>query len=156
MDPQKALYFRNEFREARAVALEDAEGYQQILFVLERFGAYMFGGGCCEGHEHKRANGLDDYKKCISPLVNNYHPFKGKPPDDYHLAFNSLYERVRQARNDAFHQGAEARNLTSHSVQLCLMLEDTLMAIMGGEIKSYMVRNPVCASEWHLLVLFAR
>ena len=37
MDPQVALYFRNEFRDARDVALKDAEGYQQILFVLERF-----------------------------------------------------------------------------------------------------------------------
>ncbi len=36
MDSEVALYFRNEFREARGVVLKDAEGYQQILFVLER------------------------------------------------------------------------------------------------------------------------
>ena len=51
MDPQVALYFRNEFREARAAALKDAEGYQQILFVLERLGSYLFERGCCEKHE---------------------------------------------------------------------------------------------------------
>ena len=64
MDSEVALYFRDEFREARAAALEDAEGYQQILFVLERFGSYMFGGGCYEEHEHsEESRGLDD----ISP-----------------------------------------------------------------------------------------
>ena len=42
MDRKVALHFRDEFREARAAALKDAEGYQQILFVLERLGAYLF------------------------------------------------------------------------------------------------------------------
>ena len=138
MDSEKALYFRNEFRKARAVALKDAEGYQEILFVLERLGAYLYG----------KVADLGKYKGCIAKLVNEHHPFQGKPPEDYHTAFGSLYDIVREARNDALHQGAEARNLTTHSVQLSLMLEDTFMAIMGGEIKNYMVRNPVCASEW--------
>lgn len=31
---KEALFFRNEFREARAAALKDAEGYQQILCRL--------------------------------------------------------------------------------------------------------------------------
>ena len=144
MDREVALYFRNEFREARGVALKDAEGYQQILFVLERFGAYLLGG---------RANGLSDYKNCILALVKKYHPFQGEPPDDYHTASESLYEMVRLGRNDALHQGAVARNLTSHSVQLSLMLEDALMSASKSEqikdyIKDYMIRRPVCAESW--------
>ena len=149
MDREVALYFRNEFREARTVALKDAEGYQQILFVLERLGAYLLGGGCYEDHEHKRTNGLDAYKNCILALVKKYHPFQGKPPDDYHTASESLYEMVRLGRNDALHQGAVARNLTSHSVQLSLMLEDALMSASKSEqIKDYMIRRPVCAEAW--------
>ena len=149
MDSKVALYFRNEFRDARATALKDAEGYQQILFVLERLGAYLLGGGCCEEHKHKRANGLNAYKKCILALVEKYHPFQGKPPDDYHTASETLYEMVRLGRNDALHQGAVARNLTSHSVQLSLMLEDALMSASESEqIKDYMIRRPVCAEAW--------
>ena len=155
MEPQKkllsceeALHFRNEFREARAAALKDAEGYQQILFVLERLGAYMFEKRRCEGHKHKKANGLKDYKNCIRTLVNKHHPFRGNPPDDYHIAFDSLYNMVREGRNDALHQGAVARNMTLRSVELSLMLEDTLTAILGGEIKKLMVRNPVRAYAW--------
>ena len=140
MDREVALYFRNEFREARGVALKDAEGYQQILFALERLGAYLLGG---------RANGLSDYKNRILALVEKYHPFQGKPPDDYHTASESLYEMVRLGRNDALHQGAVARNLTSHSVQLSLMLEDALMnASKSEQIKDYMIRRPVCAESW--------
>ena len=149
MDREVALYFRNEFREARTAALKDAEGYQQILFVLERLGAYLLGGGCCEDHEHKRANGLSAYKTCILALVKKYHPFQGKPPDDYHTASESLYKMVRLGRNDALHQGAVARNLTSHSVQLSLMLEDALMSASKSErIKDYMTPNPVRAYAW--------
>ena len=40
MKKEAAIYFRDEFKKARDSALKDAEGYQQILFVLERMGAY--------------------------------------------------------------------------------------------------------------------
>lgn len=36
MDPEVALHFRDELREARAVALKDAEAFEQIVLVLER------------------------------------------------------------------------------------------------------------------------
>ena len=91
---------------------------------------------------------LGAYKKCIRTLVNKHHPFRGNPPGDYHIAFDSLYDMVREGRNDAMHQGAVARNMTLRSVELSLMLEDTLTAILGGEIKKLMVRNPVRAYAW--------
>ena len=166
MDSQKklfsckeALFFRNEFREARATALKDAEGYQQILFVLERLGAYLleqeYTGKLClkkKRPEKKRlekrvAPTMSQFQCHIITLVKRYHCFQGEPPD--HIAFDSLYDMVRQARNDALHQGAVARNLTSHSVQLSLMLEDALMsASESKKIEDYMVRNPVCAYTW--------
>ena len=146
MDSKKALYFRDEFREARAAALKDAEGYQQILFVLERFGAYML----------EKIADLGAYKKCIRTLANKHHPFRGNPPGDYHIAFDSLYDMVREGRNDAMHQGAVARNMTLRSVELSLMLEDTLTAILGGEIKKLMVRNPVRAYAWQPVLVVKR
>ncbi len=158
MDSKVALYFRNEFRDARATALKDAEGYQQILFVLERFGSYLFERGGCEKHEHSEdSKGLGVYKKCIIDLVKKHHPLekhREKKPKwtslyrDSHTAFGSLYEMVMHGRNDALHQGAFVRILTLHLVEVALFLEDTLMAITGGRIKDYMVRNPVCAYAW--------
>lgn len=158
IDREVALHFRDEFREARAAALKDAEGYQQILFVLERFGAYMFEGGCCREHEHsKKPQGLDDYKECIIDLVKEHHPLEKSRKNparwselyrDIHAAFGSLYEMVMHGRNEALHQGAFARILTLHLVDVALFLEDTLMAIMGSKIKDYMVRNPVYAYAW--------
>ena len=166
MDPQVVLYFRNEFREARATALKDAEGYQQILFVLERLGEYVFEGGCCEepelqeekgceGNEDKETKGLDAYKECLIALVKKYHPLEKHRRKRWtrlyrnsHTAFGSLYEMVMHGRNDALHQGAFARILTLHLVEVALFLEDTLMAITGRSIKDYMVRNPVRAHAW--------
>ena len=145
MDPQEvALYFRNEFREARTAALKDAEGYQQILFVLERLGAYML----------QRVADLGKYKKDIKKLVYDHHPLEKDREEwsdyrDSHTAFDNLYDAVKNGRNDAFHQGAVARNLTSHSVRLSLMLEDALMsASESKKIRDYMVRNPVYAYAW--------
>lgn len=156
IDPEAVLYFRNEFREARTAALKDAEGYQQILFVLERFGAYLLeleytGRFWLKIKRPKRRVDpvLAKFQRHVITLVERYHPSQGKLPDDYHTAFDSLYDMVRRSRNDALHQGAVARNLTSHSVQLSLMLEDALMsASKSKKIGDYMVRNPVCASEW--------
>ena len=44
-----------------------------------------------------------------------------------HLPFYRLYELVMQARNDALHQGAYARHLTSHAIDLSIVIEDALM-----------------------------
>ena len=55
---------------------------------------------------------------------------------------------VMHGRNDALHQGAFARTLTLHLVEVALFLEDTLMAITDRNITDYMVRNPVYAYAW--------
>ena len=137
-----ALYFRNEFRGARAAALKDAEGYQRVLFAVERLGAYLT----------EKQLTLGGYKDHIVKLVACHHPLGKELPDsckDYHIEFSKLYQMVMTERNDALHQGAFARILTSHLVQLSTMLEDTLtMTIMADEIKNYMTRNPVCAHPW--------
>ena len=145
MNRECALSFRDQFRDARYYALEDAEGYQKILFVLERLGSYL----------SESQGTLGKYEPFIRQLVECHHPNGGRPPEGYShyfMDFDTLYYMVREGRNDALHQGAVARILTSHSVQLSIILEDTLSNGTKSEkdrkIKDYMVRNPVCAYLW--------
>ena len=82
MDPQVALYFRNEFREARAAALKDAEGYQQILFVLERLGAYLLeqeytGKLCLKRKRPEKRVGLHNVE--VSMSYNHPRAFHVRP-----------------------------------------------------------------------------
>jgi hypothetical protein len=116
MEGEIARYFRDQFRQARARALQDAEGFQDTIFVLERFGVYLTG----------RTLDLGKYKKGIehqaikSPLADDI-------PDQHatwHSKFATIYETVRNARNDALHQGAFA----SPSDQQC----HTVSACIGG------------------------
>jgi CBS domain-containing protein len=58
---------------------------------------------------------------------------------------------VREARNDALHQGAFARHLTSHAIEIALVLEDALRSSERPLVSDYMVRNPVCAELWQPL-----
>ena len=140
LDRCVALHFRDEFRQARLDALKNAEGYQGVLFVLERLGSYL----------HPKGRSLSHYEKCVASLVKDHHPLDGQLHRDYHIRFCRLYEMVRVGRNDALHQGAVARTLTTHSVELSMMIEDALMNINehGASIRDYMVRNPVCAHPW--------
>ena len=55
MDTEAALFFRDELRQARAVALRDAEAFEEIVFVLERMGSFLKGGGI----------GLKDYEEVL-------------------------------------------------------------------------------------------
>lgn len=66
-----------------------------------------------------------------------------------HVSFSHLYELVREARNDALHQGAFAGRLTRHAIELSLVLEGGLRRSMDKPtVDDYMARNPVCAELW--------
>jgi CBS domain-containing protein len=66
----------------------------------------------------------------------------------FRARFDSLYELVKDARNDAMHQGAYARHITANATTLAIMLEDTLM-IKSKTVADFMVRNVTCAAPWH-------
>jgi len=142
MDSEVAVFFRDQFRQARATALQDAEGFQEIIFVLERFGAYLIG----------QIKDLGKYRDAIerealsSPLADAI-PVRHKI---WHSKFATIYELVRDARNDALHQGAFARHLTNNVIQLALVLEDALMS-NANTVGEFMVREPICASLWQPL-----
>lgn len=146
MPSEADIYFRDAFREARAVAQQDAEGFHEILFALERFGSHLA----------KEILDLGKYKEQIETVAKR-SPLAIEIPDkwqEYHLPFSVLYDMVRASRNDALHQGAFARHLTDHAVQLSLVIEDALME-NGNLVSDYMVRGVACASLWQP-VSFAR
>ncbi|MCB9433341.1 MAG: hypothetical protein H6668_15300 [Ardenticatenaceae bacterium] len=142
MDKKARLYFRDQLREARATAYQDAEASQQIFFVLEHLGIFL----------QKKIEGLHGYKKSIEKVASRSPLFNDFPQElrEWHIPFANLYDLVRDGRNDALHVGAYARHLTSHAVQLSLILEDALM-FESNRVSDFMVRDPVQAFEWQPL-----
>jgi len=141
IDNDIKINFRDQLRVARASALRDSESFQEILFVIERFGSFLT----------KGLEGLGSYEREIEELVNGNSPHLAKMfPDElrvWHTPFNELYVLVRKARNDALHQGAVARNLTKHALKLALILEEALTESLMT-VSDYMVKNPICAFHW--------
>lgn len=131
--------FLDQFRSARARAIADAEGFQEIIFVLERFGTLL----------SKKVGALGTYKNCIQKVAER-SPLAQTVPDlrrEFHTPFRDLYEIVGNARNDALHQGSYARHLTKHAIELCLILEDALSS-NGNLVSDFMVRDVLCAELW--------
>jgi CBS domain-containing protein len=99
-----------------------------------------------------QVDGLSTYKPYIEKVAQK-SPLADEIPKMHrlwHSSFETLYELVRQARNDAMHQGAFVRHATENSVQLSLILEDALMAT-ADKVGDFMIREPVCAMAWHPL-----
>jgi len=152
-----ATYFRDQLRSARANALRDAEGYLDLLYCIERLGSLYWNrkDRAARKGKGKGKGSLGDYKDDLVTLATRSPLARCLPKKfpECHVAFDSLYDSVKTARNDALHQGAVARHLTRHAVELALILEDSLMtqeiAVAAPTIGAFMVRNPVCASLWH-------
>lgn len=142
MDQEVALHFRDQLRAARAAALRDAEGFQEIVFVLERIGAFL---------SNDRGS-LGKYLPKIKEQAARSPMAEEVPKELPHLhqQFDVKYEIVREARNAALHEGALARHLTANAVELSLVLEEGIMSELH-QVSDFMVRNPVCAFMWQPL-----
>ena len=139
MDGSEATFFRDQLRQARAAALRDSEGYQEILFTMERIGIRLRGELGALGHYKEHLS----RQSAASPLADS---LPSQWPA-WHTRFDDLYDEVVHARNDALHYGAFARLLTSHAVQLALVLEDALMKD-ATKVSQFMVRAPTTAMLW--------
>jgi len=142
MQKEAALNFRDQFRRARALALRDAEAFDEIIFVMERMGMLLTG----------KAGNLQKYKVRIITEARR-SPLATKMPDActwLHIPVIELYDLVQDGRNWAMHQGAFARHMTRHAVKMAIVLED---ALMNGyyKVRDFMVQNPVCAEMWQPL-----
>jgi CBS domain-containing protein len=110
-----------------------------VVFVLERIGVYLTG-EIKNLYEYAESLRLEAVKSPLAEDIPSELPA-------WHAQFSTLYDLVRGARNDALHEGAFARHLTSHAVELSVVLEDALMAEVSCA-RDFMVGNPVCAFPW--------
>lgn len=135
------LDFQQQLKEAREAAFRDAEAFDGIIHVIERMGCLL----------HGSAGDLGKYQTHIGNVAQASELAYYVPEvwGELHTPFPRLYTIVREGRNDALHQGASARHLTSHAVELALMLEDALrMNKEKPKVRDFMVRHPVCAEMW--------
>ena len=128
--------FRDQLRVARAVAFRDAESSSDIINAMEEIGAYLL------GYRHS----LGRCREAILDLAAQ-SPLAEKLPEqfpEFHIPSSVLY--------DYAHQGACARHLTAHAVELSMMLEDSLMNT-DFRARDFMVPDPVVANPWEPLSL---
>jgi hypothetical protein len=141
MDRSAVITFSGQLREARENALRDAEAFDGIIHVVERLGSFL-----C-----KKVGDLGRYKEEIGERASHSALAEDIPGQwrGVHVPFSLLYDLVKDARNDALHQGAFARRLTGHAIELSLLLEDALRrSLERAAVGDYMVRNPTCAELW--------
>lgn len=144
METEKAIYFREQFRQAREAAQRDAENFGPIVFTLERIGAFLRGG---------RGNGMWALKEQLVELAHKSPLTEiGESHRSYHVPFPILFELVRRERNSAMHEGVFARHLTQHAIQMSITLEDALAQyIPMNHVSNFMVRNLISAETWQPL-----
>ena len=144
---QSARAFADQFRSARLTALADGEAFDEIIHVVERLGSYLrkeeLGDNGCHGDLNKYSDKLLEFVTERGLAAENRSQFK-----NLLTPFKTLYNLVREARNDALHQGAFARHLTKHAIELGIILEEVLSTYMDPVIADFMVRNPVCGEPW--------
>jgi len=140
--PLQSRYWRNLLVCARDAAFRDAEGFQSILFTLEKLGQFV---------SHKTGS-LSEYSSALRSIASDSWLADEIPAAyrDLHTPFQKLYDLVREARNEAMHQGAYARHLTDHAIRLSVVLEDALMA-NASKVSDFMVTDPVVALPWQPL-----
>jgi len=141
VDRAAVITFSGQLREARESALRDSEAFEGIIQVVERLGSFL-----C-----RRIGDLGWYKEEIEKNARQSALAEEIPGPwrSLHIPFSLLYDLVKDARNDALHQGAFARRLTSHAIELSLVLEDALRRSLDSPaVGDYMVRNPTYAEFW--------
>jgi len=140
LDDNESRHYRDELRAARYAALADAEGFEAICFALEALGIRLLGE---QGDLGKYEDRIGFYAR-LSPVLSELaktRPSGFKP-------FEDLYQSVRTARNDAMHTGAYARHATEAAMELCIGLEEALMAGVKRTVGSVMVKSPITVEHW--------
>jgi hypothetical protein len=140
---EQRRFFRDQLREARSLALLDAEGFSPIVTALERLGSVLVPGG----------QSLSDYRSRLLAVARRgpVSPFESEDRGTF-TPLDVLFAAVKEGRNDAVHHGAYVRHLVRHCVELALHVEDGLMAD-ATSVLDFMVRDPVCAELWQPVAL---
>ena len=143
LEPAECLHYRDQFRAARYAALADAEAFGEICFALESLGLRLLGQQGTLGAYQERIG----VYALRSPLFNEL----AKTSPSRFKSFGALYGAVRAARNDAMHIGAYARHATEAAIELCIALEEALMADVGRTVGDVMVKTPIGVEHWQLV-----
>ena len=138
LTPDERRYFRDQLREGRAAALLGAEGFHPIVAALERLGSML----------NPKGQNLGNYRDHLLEIAG---AARAAPTSEDRRGvitpLNVLFKAVKDGRNDAVHQGAYARHLVRHCIELALLIEDGLMTDFRA-VSDFMVRDPVCAELW--------
>lgn len=138
------IHFRRALRTARASVQANAEAYIEVVQVVESLGAYFEAN--CAG---RKPLGLSKARDVIrSVLFPDPGAWSGHLPGE--PSVGTLYERLRQIRNATVHEGALARNASTHAIRLSLALEEVLMKRLKDDpsVVPWMVPDPVVAQPW--------
>lgn len=138
--PEECLHHRDRLREARYAALADAEGFDAICFALESLGLRLLGEQATLDR-YKRRIAIRAQKSSVLTQLATSHPSRFK-------SFEALYKTIQTARNDAMHIGAYARHATEAAIELCIGLEEALMADVERTVGSVMVTSPITVEKW--------
>lgn len=140
LQTEECLHFRDLFREARYAALADAEGFDAICFALESLGLRLLGEqATLDRYQSRIADRA--LRSLVLTVLPTSHPSRFK-------SFEALYKTVRTARNDAMHIGAYARHATHAAIDLCIGLEEALMAGVERTVGNLMVTSPLVVERW--------
>ena len=143
LESSERLYYRDQFRAARYAALANAEGFYEICFALEALGLRLSGTKADLGKYRKPIHDFANSSVVLNHLSSSFPGMFGK--------FDSLYEQVRVARNDAMHTGVYARHATTAAIELCIGLEEAIMNTPQQPrklVEDYMVKRPVLLEHW--------
>jgi hypothetical protein len=144
MHPIQRRFFRNELRRVRARALADAEAYAEPLHALERLGRFLDPGALTLGRASRALSGIAAASDLAQELPERW--------PQYHRPAPRLLRTVTDSRNDVMHIGARARHLTTHAVEVCLVLEDALQNGLD-RVSDFMVSDRVVIERWQPLSL---
>lgn len=140
LSSKECLFYRDRFRAARYMALADAEAFSGICFALEALGLRLIG----------KQETLYRYKPLIAERAKRSSVFVDLPEkfSSRFKSFEALFKIVQTARNDAMHIGAYARHATVAATELCIGIEEALMADVERTVGNLMVTSPVLAEPW--------
>ncbi|RUP25396.1 hypothetical protein [Curvibacter gracilis] len=116
-----------------------------ICFALEALGLRVYGKQEALGKYREKIEKFARDSTALTHLVQAL-PSRFK-------SFRALFDIVLAARNDAMHTGAYARHATAAAIELCIGLEEGLMADPGGNVVSrtvgdLMVTSPMTVEPW--------
>ena len=137
------LYHRDQLKAGRYAALADAEGFHVMCFALEALGLRLLGKKADLGKYEPKLLELSQESVVLSELSTD-HPGRFSK-------FSSLFDFVRNARNDAMHTGVYARHATAAAIELCIGLEEALMKQQQQprqRVEDFMVKAPVTVELW--------